>query len=245
MPSQEVPHFTERSAASVTLGGLLAVSLLAALTQPATTRAAMRQTGPGSAVRVVGAPILKERGCAEQAWPYVEPRCLARDAKNSAPSENAMPTPSERRTPAVSASDPVPPGPATQVVTATPNAAVAELPAPAGSPPSAEPKPIAGDSSSRSLVAPADASEGTGRPAAVLPAPPGAEPRPAKELPIQTPSRAPSAAPVNRAVATAPVMATLIEPDQTARQRTERRRRALRRSRSYGLFGFRVVGGRF
>ena len=82
MSSQEAPYFPKRVAVSLSLMGVVVVGMVAALSQPAlSTRSAPKQTTPAP-VRVVDAPAAKE-SCAEQAWPYMEARCLTRDAKNA------------------------------------------------------------------------------------------------------------------------------------------------------------------
>ena len=156
MPLQEAPSVAERVTASLTLMGVVAVSVFAALSLPALstspTTTATKQM-PAVSVRIVDAPRAKE-GCAEQTWPYIEARCLTRAANNAAPLANTGPSKSALPV-APSASAP-------QVVPSAPQIAVAEPVAPVRSKslPS-DPQPTARDAANTSVVMTADARAAT------------------------------------------------------------------------------------
>jgi hypothetical protein len=213
----------------------VAVSVLAALSLPAlSTRTETKQATPAP-VRIVGAPGAKE-GCAEQTWPYMDARCLTRDANNAAPLAGTAPP--------ASASPTVPAPPAPQVVPLAPQAAMAELSAsvrPQSLP--SNPQPIARDPANKVAAMPADPRERVPESARLaLPPPPGAEPRLPDEMPASTSQNTDAArlAAIAGTVAAGPAMTrSPAMQERTIRPRAERRRGAIRPGRSFGLFGFR------
>ena len=248
MPSQEAPYFSKRVAVSLTLMGVVTVGVLAALSQPAlSTRTAAKQTTPAP-VRVVDAPRAvvdaprAKEGCAEQTWPYVEARCLTRDAKNAAPLANTAPSPPASPTVPSSVPQVVPRASQTE----------SEPPAPVRSQPlPTDPQAIARDTANKAVVVPEAAREGvsdSSRLASTLPPPPGAEPRLPNGMPTSTPRYPDAARPAAIASTVAAGVAmtrSSAVQERRIRPRAERRRGAIRPSRSFGLFGFRIVGVRF
>ena len=186
MSSQEAPYFPKRVADSLSLLGVVVVGVVVALSRPAlSTLIAPKQTTPAP-VRIVDAPtaILKisQEGCAEQAWPYMEARCLTRDAKNAAPLINT----------ALSApASPTVPSSAPHVVPGALQTTVSEPPAPVRSEPlPTDAQPMARDTANKAVVVPEAAREGvpgSSRLASTLPPPPGAVPRLPNEMPTSTP----------------------------------------------------------
>ena len=76
MSTQVLSRVTGQVGASLTLMGVVAISVLA--TQPGlstdrnTTATTQMQPVP---VRIVDAPVAANKDCAEQTWPYIESRC--------------------------------------------------------------------------------------------------------------------------------------------------------------------------
>jgi hypothetical protein len=253
MSSQEAASVTDRAAAktdrvaaSLTLMGVVAVSVLAALSLPALstgtaattpTAATATKQMPAVPVRVIIAPRATKEGCAGQTWPYIEARCLTRAENNAAPLANA------------SASPVAPSASAPQAVPPAPQIAAAEPPAPGRSQtvPS-DPKPTVRDAANTSVVVTPDPrvdGPSLARLAPPMPTPPGAEPR----LPGAVPASAPPSTDAARTAAIAGTAAaglalTTVEEPKVG-PRAERRRREIHSSRRFGLFGFRIFGGRF
>ena len=256
MPSLEAPYFSKRVAVSLTLMGVVTVGVLAALSQPAlSTRTAAKQTTPAP-VRVVDAPRAvvdapravvdaprAKEGCAEQTWPYMEARCLTRDAKNATPLANTAPSPP---------ASPTVPSSVPQVVPRASQTTESEPPAPVRSQPlPTDPQPIASNTANKAVVVPEAATKGvsdSSRLASTLPPPPGAEPRLPNGMPTSTPRYPDAARPAAIASTVAAGVAmtrSSAVQERRIRPRAERRRGAIRPSRSFGLFGFRIVGVRF
>lgn len=240
MSSQEAPYFPKRVADSLSLLGVVVVGVVVALSRPAlSTLIAPKQTTPAP-VRIVDAPTAKE-GCAEQAWPYMEARCLTRDAKNAAPLINT----------ALSApASPTVPSSAPHVVPGALQTTVSEPPAPVRSQPlPTDAQPMARDTANKAVVVPEAAREGvpgSSRLASTLPPPPGAVPRLPNEMPTSTPRYPDPARPeaIARTVAAGVATRSTAVQERKIRPRAERRRGAKRANRSFQLFGFRI-GARF
>ncbi len=240
MSSQEAPLVTERVATSITLMGVVAVSVFAALYLPALSTVTATRQMPAAPMRVVDTPRAKEAGCAEQAWPYIEARCTTRAANNAAPLANTAPS--------TSAPPVAPSASARQVVPPAPHIAVAEPPVPVRSQtlPS-NPEPTVRDAANTLVVVTADPKAdvpGSSRLGPPMPTPPGAEPR----LPGTMLASAPPATDAARAAAIAGTAAASLAlaavEEPKVRPRAERRR-AIHSSHRFGLFRFRIVGARF
>ena len=250
MSSQEASSVAARDAASLTLIGVVVVSVIAALFAP------VLPTGPASTtkltqpapVRIVDTRKTKvedvaraTEGCAEQTWPYIEARCLTRATNIAAPLANTAP---------LTSATPVAPltSPPHDVQSAPQAAVVPSAPVPSQTLRS-DLQPTTRDVTNRSVVKPADTTaDVTGSSSLVspLPAPPGAKPRLPEEIPASAPSSKDTArgAPIADTVAAGLAM-TRLSAVEKVRPRAERRRRAVHSSRNSGLFGFRIGGIRF